>query len=521
MLVRSNWISTLGGLMAFFGFVSLVMTLGLETLGTWQGPYLGILSFVLFPILIILGLLLVPAGLLVYRKKLHQRLDQLSDKPLYLARAVAGLTLINLIGVGTVGFEGVHYMSTVNFCGTTCHEAMGPEYRAYQDSPHAHVACVECHVGSGAQHYIQSKINGTRQLIEYVQKSYNRPIPTPVHGLRTARETCEECHWPERWMGTKIRVLSRYREDAENTPYTTVLLMRTGGTRPDGKIVGIHWHTHPKSVVEYIHSDEDRMEIPWVKVSRPDGTGTVYRTEGVPTNVAPEGERRTMDCTDCHNRAAHRFQTAEDAIDTGFTNALLSRQVPFLRKYGFEVLHQEWGEGLGEEAVAGAMLTWLQQKYAGEGIRLDGLEGELEAASKALAAMWRRNVDEHMRITWGTYLDRVSHDGCYRCHGAQGPERQGHLEGLHDRHEVRSERNRRPRGPADPRRAQGEMVLLAGLWRAGWRTGPALLLACCGLAAQGQEPSRQPLRRRRTPKPAPLKQELRTCPRPAGRLLRD
>ena len=41
---------------------------------------------------------------------------------------------------------------------------MKPEYTAYQNSPHAKVACVACHVGEGADWYVRSKLSGLYQV---------------------------------------------------------------------------------------------------------------------------------------------------------------------------------------------------------------------------------------------------------------------------------------------------------------------------------------------------------------------
>jgi hypothetical protein len=71
---------------------------------------------------------------------------------------------------------------------------MEPEYTAYQFSPHAKVGCVQCHIGSGADWFVRSKISGSYQLYAVAFKKYPTPIPTPIGNLRPAQETCEQCH---------------------------------------------------------------------------------------------------------------------------------------------------------------------------------------------------------------------------------------------------------------------------------------------------------------------------------------
>jgi len=51
------------------------------------------------------------------------------------------------------------------------------EYTAYQNSAHARVACVQCHIGPGAEWYVKSKINGAYQVYSVMFEKYSRPIP--------------------------------------------------------------------------------------------------------------------------------------------------------------------------------------------------------------------------------------------------------------------------------------------------------------------------------------------------------
>jgi nitrate/TMAO reductase-like tetraheme cytochrome c subunit len=69
--------------------------------------------------------------------------------------SIGTLVLFFLSAMGS--YEAFHYTESTEFCGTLCHEVMEPEYVAYQNSPHAKVACVDCHVGTGADWYVRSK----------------------------------------------------------------------------------------------------------------------------------------------------------------------------------------------------------------------------------------------------------------------------------------------------------------------------------------------------------------------------
>jgi len=144
---------------------------------------------------------------------------------------------------------------------------MKPEYTAYLHSPHARVACVDCHVGAGVEWYVKSKLNGIHQLCDVITNNIPRPIETPVKNLRPARETCEQCHWPERFIGTLDRTYYHYLSDDTNTPFAVRLLLKVGGGGDEGPPSGIHWHVNRGAKVEYIATDTQRQVIPWVRVT--------------------------------------------------------------------------------------------------------------------------------------------------------------------------------------------------------------------------------------------------------------
>ena len=200
-----------------------------------DNPYLGIIFFLLLPGLFLLGLALIPVGIYLRRKKLQKageipaafpRID-LNDRVFrHGIDIVLVATIVNFLVVATASYHSAEYMDSPQFCGRSCH-VMKPEYTAYQISPHSHVACVECHIGTGVEAYFSAKINGTKQLVEVtlhplaplapkIIPNYPTPIPSPVTSLRPARYTCEGCHTPTRFDGDKsagqVRVRRRRTE---------------------------------------------------------------------------------------------------------------------------------------------------------------------------------------------------------------------------------------------------------------------------------------------------------------------
>jgi nitrate/TMAO reductase-like tetraheme cytochrome c subunit len=230
------------------------------------------------------------------------------------ALVIAALTGINLIILLVAGYGTLHWMESPQFCGQVCHEPMHPQFTAWQNSPHSNITCVQCHIGEGGEAFVHYKTAGVRQLFHVVTNNYPRPIPG-VADMRPALETCGNCHWPGRSIGDRVRVLRTYADDETNTESATALTLHLGGPgTPGGR--GIHWHANPNLRIDYVYTDADRQEIPWVRATRPDGSVEVWAAEGTPIDQAPNGIPRTMDCLDCHNVVAHRIApSAEQAVD--------------------------------------------------------------------------------------------------------------------------------------------------------------------------------------------------------------
>lgn len=419
-LLRSNWISWSGAILTTLSFMAFVTSwVYLSMHGAGHSAYAGLFLFVVVPGLFMTGLAMMPIGWVVFRKQMKERLARVKEQPVRMVRLLTVLTLVNFTVVGTGGYEALHYMDSQQFCGTLCHKVMSPTYEAYVDSAHARVACVECHIGPGASWFVKAKISGLRQVLAVMFDTYQKPIPTPVHDLRPARDTCEQCHWPEKFSGDRMVVRKHFENDEESTQTTTALVLKTGGVRPDGKATGIHWHVHKDNEVTYIATDDRRRDIPWVKFKNKDGKERVFVIEGVDRKNPPKGEVRTMDCLDCHNQPSHSFQNPEIALDTAIGSGLVSRKLPFVRKVSIEALRMGWTR----DNVADGIKKHLTDFYTKSG-QLTAEQQELIAqAGDALAAIWRRNIHPDMAITWGTYPQFQGHvsmddkpTGCFRCH---------------------------------------------------------------------------------------------------------
>jgi nitrate/TMAO reductase-like tetraheme cytochrome c subunit len=407
-------------LIAFWGF--------LIERGGAPHPYTGILFFFILPFFFVLGLVLMPLGALLRRRALRARGELPREYPRIdfrspmLRRAavwISGLTALNFVIVGTASYQAVDYMDSNQFCGKTCHTVMAPEYAAYQNSPHSRVHCVECHIGAGAPWFVKAKISGVRQLFAVALKTYSRPIPSPVHNLRPARDTCERCHWPEKFTSDKFVIRTKYADDERNTASTTVLLVKIGGHTAQG-LVGIHGrHLDQVGKITYTSTDGRRQVIPRVTYIDESGKSVEY----VSTDVKPtaeelaRAEHRTMDCVDCHNRPTHAFEMPDRAVDKAITEGRISQSLPFVKKQAVEELKALYpDQATASQKIPAGLVDFYRTKYPAV---YQEHRAAIEAAGEEVKAIYLRNVFPDMKLTWGAHPNNIGHEdflGCFRCH---------------------------------------------------------------------------------------------------------
>ena len=400
-----------------------------EVLGGGQvHPYAGVLLYLILPGFFLLGLLLMPWGILWRRARLRKAGAIPAVYPpadfgdALLRRGVtlfALLTAANVAILGTASYKGLEYMDSRQFCGQACHTVMDPEYTAYLNSPHSRVACVDCHIGPGAGWFVRSKLSGVRQVFAVSLGTYSRPIPSPVRHLRPARETCEQCHWPQRFVGDRLVVKTKFEPDEKNTRLTTVLVLKIGGHTSNGS-VGIHGrHLSDRSRITYVSTDGQRQVIPRVEYLDDKGQTVVFTSADA--KVTPEelakGERRSMDCVDCHNRPTHAFELPERAVDEAMASGSISPDLPFVKKKAVELLRASYPDrSTGESRIASGLVDFYKASYPTE---YKDHRDRVEEASQRVADIYRRNIFPNMKVTWGVHPNNLGHDdfpGCFRCH---------------------------------------------------------------------------------------------------------
>jgi len=419
----NNPISLAGGAITSAAGVTMIGYWLVELFGRPNdNPYLGIIFFLILPALFVLGLLLIPIGVFVRRRKLQlagqipaefPKID-LNDRMFrHGLDIVLVATIVNLLVVSAASYRGAAYMDSPQFCGSSCH-VMHPEYTAYKVSAHSHVACVECHIGAGAESYFKAKVNGTKQLVEVTFNRYPKPIPSPVMNLRPAREICEGCHTPAKFVGEKLLVKSSFADDEKNTETQSVVVLHLGGIDSLSHLTGIHG-VH-LGHIEYISTDPTRTAIPYAERTYADGSKTAFAVSSL-KGAVPQGERRVMDCIDCHNRAAHTMQTAEDALNRAMAEGAISPELPWVHKKGLQLLKANYAT---EDEARVKIPAQLTQFYRDEHPDILAAHPDLvKAAGQGLVTVFTTNSFPDMKVTWGTHPNHIGHmnyPGCFRCH---------------------------------------------------------------------------------------------------------
>jgi len=424
-----NPTTLVGAVIVAVSAVNILFLFLLETFAVHQKPYMGIVAFVILPGFLILGLLLVGGGII--REHLRDQPKEPSEQRMptidlnnpqqlmaFIVFCLGTLLLLMFTAFGS--YKAYEYTESVSFCGELCHKVMEPEYTAYKFSPHARVACVECHIGSGADWFVRSKISGSYQAYATVFKTYPRPIPTPVKNLRPAQETCEQCHWPEHFFSEKLKVGSYFLSDERNIRWTLSMLMKIGGGNIEaGPTSGIHWHMNIANTVTYVAVDPMRLVIPWVRTRGIDGREKIYRSSeiAISDKDLKDTPKRVMDCIDCHNRPSHIYNPPARSINHLMTLGWIDPQLPNIKGIGVKALENKYNSR--QEGLDGIRLTieeFYRKSYPAIAI---SMKAEIQRAIMELQKTYSRNYFPYMKVSWKKFPDHIGHlysPGCFRCH---------------------------------------------------------------------------------------------------------
>ncbi len=422
-----NWLSLIGAVVALISLFMIIFLFAVSTIFDQGGSYLGLVVYIILPGFLVIGLLLIPVGMYVSSRRKKKEGDKKkpgwpivdlnikAHRNAFTIFAIGSTIFLFLSAIGS--YEAFHYTESVEFCGTLCHEVMYPEYTAYQFSSHARVACVECHVGSGADWYVRSKLSGLYQVYAVTTGVFPRPIPTPISNLRPARETCEKCHWPQKFYSHKLRKEKHYLNDDENTEWNIDLVMKVGASHSAlGLSEGIHWHINPNTKIEYMATDEKRQTVPWVKYTNLEtGKVKIFRDEDnmFEDNMFDSLETHVMDCMDCHTRPSHNYQPPAFFVNNAITAGDIPFELPGIKSLSMDICSEEF------ETTEEAM-NYIRSEIEAHYAEYDSVDsGLVEKAIIGLQKYYNRNIFPEMKVRWDAYPNNIGHlefTGCFRCH---------------------------------------------------------------------------------------------------------
>ncbi len=428
-----NWISIIGMTIAL---VSFFMIIFLFVIGNFLGKdnaYIGIVTFIALPAILFLGLLLIPIGMWIKVKREKGKgkdeenfkvwpiidFNNIQQRHGFFIFAVGSAIFLLASAVGS--YEAFNYTESVKFCGTTCHTVMKPEYTAYQNSPHARVRCVDCHVGSGAGWYVKSKLSGLYQVYAVTLGSYPKPIETPISNLRPARETCEECHWPQKFYPYKMVTEKHFLSDVKNSEWDISLVLKIGANFSAlGLQQGIHKHISKDVKIEYKASDPQRQTIPWVRYTDlKTGKSVVFQDQDnkLSQKQLDSLETRVMDCIDCHNRPAHNYQHPVVYINNAMTSGEIPKELPEIKSVAMAAISKYYSTTDSSLMMISKDLNdFYKQKYP------DIYKNQKQLVDKAVQGLQKEfslNVFPEMKVKWSAYPNNIGHlefKGCFRCH---------------------------------------------------------------------------------------------------------
>jgi len=391
--------------------------------------YMGIISFIVLPFFLFCG---VGIALLGIRRE-HKRVKagksrekvfpviDLNDQKYRSALFLFSVGMIILIIFSAfITFKTYEFTESNEFCGQICHTVMKPEYTSYQYSPHARVNCVECHIGSGTEWYVKAKITGLYQVYSVLSDKFPRPIPTPVHSLRPAQGTCEQCHWPKNFYNESEIKNTYYLSDKDNTKWSLRLLMKIGGGNEEtGVTTGIHWHMNIATKVTYLMLDSSRQEIPWIKTEHKDGSVTIYKTDDYPVtdDMVKNGIKRTMDCIDCHNRPAHIYHPPASSVNRNLAINQIDPELPFIKSLAVKVLDTPYSsKQIGLDSIKIAINNFYELNYPNIA---SSMEESISKSIKSIQNIYDKNYFPSMNVSWKNFPNNIGHlnaKGCFRCH---------------------------------------------------------------------------------------------------------
>lgn len=426
-----NWLTIIGAIIATINFLLIIVLFVLSTIFNSSNSNIGLFIYIILPGFLVFGLIMIPVGMIIERRRYRKikepgagrlpflDLNDLRHRNAFVIFTIATIIILFLSTLGS--FKAYHITESVEFCGNLCHKVMEPEHTAYQNSPHANVTCVECHVGAGASWYIKSKLSGLYQVYAVMTKTYPTPIETPLHDLRPARETCEKCHWPQKFYARTMETKKYFLADSVNSEWDLMLQMKTGPEYVGlGLKEGIHWHINPSVRIEYLSESDKREVINWVRyTNQTTGEVTVYRNDATPVkdSLIASSSPRTMDCIDCHNRPSHNYNSPNVFFNKALLTGAVSKEIPYIKKVSMGILsHQFTSMDTALMIIKDSITSYYKTSYT------SFFEKHADIINSSITSIqnsYSKNTFPVMKVSYAAYPEHIGHletNGCFRCH---------------------------------------------------------------------------------------------------------
>jgi thiosulfate reductase cytochrome b subunit len=428
-----NPISITGTIITSLSFFSIIILIIIEFVGTETGAYIGIITFVILPSVLIFGILLILFGAFRENRRLlgvevapEEKLPivNLNNPKHQAAIIVVSLGLVILVTATIYGsFKAYEYTDSDEFCGTVCHVVMEPEHTAYKNSAHSHVGCIKCHIGPGAQWFVKSKISGSYQLYSVMFNKYSRPIETPVHDLRPSPQTCEQCHSPQHFYSEKNISFDFFTSDSANSEYIISMLLKTGGGSVElGNNEGIHWSMYLSNEIDYYPLDYKRQIIPWVRVTNKQSRKETYYIDKsynieITDSILKSSAIRRLDCIDCHNRPSHVYNIPNKVVNAFMKFGKIDKTIPYIKNVAVQTL--ESGHISQENSLKDIKSTVMNYYKNNYPEIAKTKYNSLMTSIKSINKIFVNNYFPNMKVSWRRYPNNIGHlysKGCFRCH---------------------------------------------------------------------------------------------------------
>jgi thiosulfate reductase cytochrome b subunit/nitrate/TMAO reductase-like tetraheme cytochrome c subunit len=428
-----NPITMTGTAMAIVSFLLISALTVIEFFTETSGAYAGIITYLVFPVFLVLGILMIFFGVFrENRRLLAKKIDENAlpivdlNNPKHQMLALAFLSAGVILVIFTIfgSYKVYNYTESDTFCGEVCHDVMLPEYTAYKESPHAQVGCVKCHIGSGADWYVKSKLSGLYQVYATLTDIYPRPIPTPLNDLRPAEQTCEQCHWTKHFYNDIYFERDYFTTDTGNSHTKISMKIDIGGGNSNiGNNEGIHWQMNLLNEITYFAEDRERQVIPWVKARNTQtGKETIYFRRG--TTIAPDNRdvsnTRKMDCIDCHNRPSHAYKNPSSVFNSLMAVGRIDTTLPNIKSIvnnAVEIVATS--RATAESDIRKYVTNYYQTVYPSIA---KSKADEIEQAVRQAGRVFMSNYFPEMKTNWRQFPNNIGHlysSGCYRCHDGE------------------------------------------------------------------------------------------------------